>query len=62
VNSHPSPRRNKEEHQEILHEIRIFERKFEVMCQMVFDIKIIVSKVAEDVGKVKHVEASSSIT
>jgi hypothetical protein len=43
----------KEDKKEILHTIKIFEGKFEEMCQMVFGIKIKVSKVEYGPGEGK---------
>ena len=40
--------------------IRIFEGNFKVMYQLVFSIKITVSKLDEDVGKGKQVEVSTN--
>jgi len=46
---------------EIIHTIRIFEGKFEGMCQEVFYIKIMVSNAYEEFGKGKKVEGSTSL-
>ena len=40
--------------------IRIFEGNFKLMYQLVFSVKITVSKLDEDVGKGKQVEVSTN--
>jgi len=52
----------KEEQQDILPSLKIFEGKFEVVCSIVFVSKIIATKVPEEDGKGKTKDGSNNST
>jgi len=53
--------KQEEQHQDILHTIRIFEGKFEAICKAVFIIGISISQVIEETEVTTHKQSSHGL-